>query len=110
MIRSSFLSRVKEVGVLRAIGVKKSDVYKMFLGEIIAITTLGSLVGYIFMIYVIDQLRSISYFASDYLLNLPVLIIGIILIYGFNIIVGLLPVYHTIKKTPAQILSRNDVD
>ena len=38
MMRSSFLARVKEVGILRAIGVKKLDIYKMFLGEIIAIT------------------------------------------------------------------------
>ena len=30
MLRSSFLSRIKEIGVLRAIGVKKSDMrYKM---------------------------------------------------------------------------------
>ena len=29
MLRSSFLSRIKEVGVLRAIGLKKKDIYKM---------------------------------------------------------------------------------
>ena len=40
MIRSSFLSRVKEVGIYRAIGTKKTDIYKMFAGEIIAITSL----------------------------------------------------------------------
>ena len=39
MTRSSFLSRIKEIGIYRAIGVKKTDIYKMFLGEIIAITT-----------------------------------------------------------------------
>ena len=33
MIRSSFLSRIKEVGILRAIGVKKIDIYKMFLSR-----------------------------------------------------------------------------
>ena len=34
IIRASFLSRVKEVGVYRAIGVKKSDIYKMFIGDV----------------------------------------------------------------------------
>lgn len=43
IIRSSFLSRIKEVGVLRAIGVKKLDIYKTFFGESIAITTCISL-------------------------------------------------------------------
>ena len=42
MIRSSFLSRIKEIGVLRAIGVKKRDIYRMFVGEIISITTIAS--------------------------------------------------------------------
>jgi ABC-type antimicrobial peptide transport system permease subunit len=40
IIRASFLSRVKEVGVYRAIGVKKIDIYKMFGGEIFAISLL----------------------------------------------------------------------
>lgn len=43
MTRSSFLSRIKEIGVLRAIGVKKSDIYKMFIGEILAITTVAGI-------------------------------------------------------------------
>ncbi len=42
MIRASFLSRIKEIGVLRAIGMKKLDICKMFLGEIFAITTFSS--------------------------------------------------------------------
>ena len=41
--RSSFLSRIKEVGILRAIGLKRIDIYKMFAGEILAITTLVSI-------------------------------------------------------------------
>ena len=110
MIRSSFLSRIKEVGIYRAIGVKKSDIYKMFLGEIIAITTIGSGLGYLFMWYIISKLLEVNYLKELYLLNAPVLIFSIILIYLFNIIVGLLPVFTTIRKTPAAILSRTDVD
>lgn len=110
MIRSSFLSRIKEVGIYRAIGVKKGDIYKMFLGEIIAITTIGSGLGYLFMWYIITKLLEINYLKDLYRLNAPVLIFSIILIYLFNIIVGLLPVFTTIRKTPAAILSRTDVD
>ena len=39
-----------------------------------------------------------------------VLLISIVIIYAFNIIVGLTPVMGTLRKTPAQILSRTDLE
>ena len=109
MIRSSFLSRIKEVGIYRAIGVKKKDIYKMFIGEIIAITTIASMIGVALMSYVIYELSFISYLANRFMINTKVIIISIIFIYIFNLIIGLLPVRGTIRKTPAQILSRSDI-
>ena len=110
MIRSSFLSRIKQIGILRAIGVKKSDIIKMFLGEIIAIATIGGLVGIIFMAYMIKFLLKVSYLNSMFILNPQVIIISIIIMYLFNVIVGLLPVINVLRKTPAQILSRHDIE
>lgn len=110
IIRASFLSRVKEVGVYRAIGVKKGDIYKMFAGEILAITTMASLPGYLFMAYILHKLSGISYFSQMFTVNSAVLAVSLILIYGFNIIFGLLPVFRTIRKTPAAILSRTDIN
>lgn len=109
MVRSSFLSRVKEVGILRAIGLKKKDIYKMFLGEIIAITTLSSVPGYLLMIYILKTVITLPLMKDQFTLNQTVLIAAIILIYLFNIFVGLLPVFNTLKKTPAAILSRTDI-
>ncbi|MEG2351648.1 MAG: ABC transporter permease, partial [Bacilli bacterium] len=110
IIRASFLSRVKEIGIYRAIGVKKKDIYKMFMGEIIAITTIASLPGYFFMAFVISKISTILIFKDQYLINPLVLILSIIIIYGFNIVVGLIPVFNTLRKTPAEILSRSDID
>lgn len=110
MTRASFLSRIKEIGVLRAIGVKRSDIYKMFTGEIIATTTLGSLPGILLMYYILSKLQTISYLKSMILASPIVLIISIVFIYIFNTIVGLIPVFNTIRKTPSQILSRHDLD
>lgn len=110
MIRSSFLSRIKEIGIYRAIGVKKTDIYKMFLGEIFAITTVSSLVGIGIMTYILSKLCNISYLSSMIALN-PVVIGGAILtVYLFNSMVGLIPVFTTMRKTPAAILARHDVD
>lgn len=109
MIRSSFLSRIQEIGIYRAIGVKRADIYKMFLGEILAITTIAGLPGLLFMSYIIKVISTIKYLENYFLLNGVVFAGAIIFMYAFNILVGLIPVFNTIRKTPAQILSRNDI-
>lgn len=110
IIRASFLSRVKEVGIYRAIGVKKRDIYRIFTGEIFAITTLAGVPGFMLMAYALYKLSHMEYFSDLFLVTVPILALCIILIYGFNIIFGLLPVFKTIRKTPAAILSRTDVN
>ena len=110
MTRSSFLSRIKEIGILRAIGVKKRDIYKMFYGEIIAITTLTSLPGVILMSYILYNISKISYLNDMFIVNPITVTISIVSIYIFNLIVGLIPVFNVVKKTPASILARHDLD
>ena len=62
------------------------------------------------MAYVLSKVVNIPFLGSKFLLNINVLLISLIIIYGFNIIVGLLPVFNTMRKTPAQILSRSDIE
>ncbi len=110
MIRSSFLSRIKEVGIYRAIGVKRLDICKMFVGEIFAITTIAGLPGIILMAYFLRVASKIKYLSNYILINYGVVLLAIIIIYVFNIIIGLLPVINTIRKRPAEILARYDLD
>lgn len=111
MSRSSFLSRIKEVGMLRAIGAKKFDIYKMFMGEIIAITTLTSLPAMVLMYYAESYLvKSVKTFEDVFYLPVPYLILTILVVYVFNLLIGLLPVWNTMRKRPAAILARKDVD
>lgn len=69
MTRSSFLSRIKEIGILRAIGVKKLDIYKMFLGEILAITTVAGMPGAILMSYILRMVTKVPYMSRMYIVN-----------------------------------------
>ncbi|MBQ6495986.1 MAG: ABC transporter ATP-binding protein/permease [Firmicutes bacterium] len=109
MIRASFLLRIREVGVYRAIGVRKLDIYKMFSGEIAAITTLAGLPGFLLMAFALSKLSKVTYFSDIFLMNPPVIFVCLILVYGLNLLFGLLPVWKTIRKTPAEILSRTDI-
>jgi hypothetical protein len=44
------------------------------------------------------------------MLNPVVIGSAIVLCYIFNLFVGLIPVFNTLRKTPAQILARHDLD
>lgn len=110
MIRASFLSRVKSVGIYRAIGVKKSDIYRMFYGEIIAITTIASVPGIILASYILKVLSNIKFLSKYFLVNFRIVLLSIVFVYIFNLIIGLIPVFNTIRLRPASILSRHDLD
>lgn len=108
IMRASFMSRIREVGVYRAIGVKKRDIRKMFLGEVFAVTILADVPGIILMSYIVSRLQTIAYLAPNYIIN-PLIVVGATaLLFFVNIFFGLLPVSRLLRKTPAEILARND--
>ena len=110
MLRSSFLSRIREVGTLRAIGLKKKDIYRMFTGEILVISFITAVPGIAIMYFVLTQVVKITYYIEGLYLLTPVVAavtFGVILV--FNLIAGLIPVFSTMRKTPAQILARTDI-
>ncbi|MBQ3290998.1 MAG: ABC transporter ATP-binding protein/permease [Mogibacterium sp.] len=110
MLRSSFLSRIKEVGTLRAIGLKKKDIYRMFTGEILVITIITAVPGIAVMYYVLSNLVTVSYYVEGlYMINPLVALLSLVVIVLFNLFAGLIPVYFTMRKTPAQILARTDI-
>ena len=109
MLRASFLSRIKEVGVLRAIGLKKGDIYRMFTGEVLAITLVTAIPGMGLMAYFINAMTSIELFNNMYRMNPIVFGISFLIVLGFNMLAGLFPVFTTLRKTPAAILARNDI-
>ena len=110
MLRASFLSRVKEVGTLRAIGLKRIDVCKMFLGEILAITLLTAPAAFGAVGYVLSGFTNYAYLATRYVMDWRVVAISAAIVLVSNLLAGLLPVIWTVRKTPAQILARTDVD
>ena len=110
MLRSSFLSRIKEIGTLRAIGLKKKDIYRMFTGEILVITLITAIPGILIMYYLLTQITKITYYLEGmYKINPIVALISLAIVLFFNLIAGLIPVFVTMRKTPAQILARTDI-
>ncbi len=82
----------------------------MFTGEILAITTIASVPGWLLMNYIIYKLQNISYLSDMFVCTPQTVLVSLVLIFGFNLIFGLLPVFHTLIKRPAEILARTDVN
>ena len=110
IMRASFLSRIKEVGTLRAIGVKKLDIYRMFAGEIVAITVCASIPGWLMMNYLLSKLQHISLLEDMFRVTPQTMLVSLLVVFFFNLLFGLLPVFHTLLKRPAAILARTDVN
>ena len=62
------------------------------------------------MYFLLSQVVRITYFLESlYMVNPVVAGISFGLVLVFNLLAGLIPVYVTMKKTPAQILARTDI-
>lgn len=109
VIRSNLMSRIYEISVYRGLGVSKGDIRKMFVTEIVMISSVTSLIGYLVMTGILFKIQLISADYMDLIYISPLSIVaGLVLIYGVNIIAGLIPVSNLIRKTPAEIFSKYD--
>lgn len=109
LMRASFLSRIKEVGILRAVGVSKWDIIRMFTGETIILLAIGGSIGTVVMYYILSMLSNVDYFDFRVSVNPLVAVCSLIVLMLFYLIVVLLPVDAVLRKSPAEILSRKDI-
>ena len=109
LMRSSLIRRVYEVGVYRALGIKKSNVYRLFFSEIVILTLATSTFGVLATTYIVNRINALAkpfeliYFPW----HIPPL--SMIFIFLVNTVTGMLPVFSLLRKTPAQILSKYDI-
>lgn len=110
VMHSSMVSRIYEIAVYRALGMKKTELMISFLVEVLILSTITSLIGFAVSSYALIL-------ASDTLIGIfrlflvtPLsILVGILIVYGINVIGGMLPILLLLRKTPAQILSQYDI-
>jgi putative ABC transport system permease protein len=110
VIRSSLLKRQYDISIKRAIGVYQQDIFSAFMIEVLILTTISTLIGYIlgtYGIYLLSQtvIGDFNLFKVTW----PSVLLGIVLSYALNLFTGLLPVVNLLKKTPAKMLSEYDM-
>jgi putative ABC transport system permease protein len=107
LMRSRLIARVYEVGVYRALGVRKMNVYKIFISEILVLTGIASFLGIGLVTWFVAEGNKFTSDAIYYPWFLPIL--SFAFMAGINTLVGLLPVWSLLRLTPSQILSKYDI-
>ena len=110
IMRSSLMSRIKEVGIYRAIGVSKRNLVFKFLTEAFVLATLTVFLGYLASSGFIFACVNMSSLVSE-IFYYPLWLAGIVLIviYALSLICGTLPILALLRKTPSEILAKYDI-
>ncbi len=107
--KSEMLRHIYQINVYRSLGVKRFEIVKLFIVDIVVLTTLTSLIGYlisvgIFLRFAASTIGTLTLIRPHY----PTLLLGIILVYLINILAGIIPVLTLLRKSPAEIMRTYD--
>lgn len=109
IMKANFMSNIKEIGIYRAIGVKKKNIVFRYMIESIVLTTLSTFIGYLISSILINYVQKQSFFSEFFYYPLWMALLLLVIIYGFFILFGTLPVLSLLRKTPSKILSKYDI-
>ncbi|MBE6666333.1 MAG: ABC transporter ATP-binding protein/permease [Ruminococcaceae bacterium] len=110
IMRSSLMSRIKEVGIYRAIGVSKKNLVFKFLTEAFVLASLTVLFGYLATSAFLFACMSVSDLVSS-VFYYPIWMAGLVLalLYALSLICGTIPILSLLRKTPSEILAKYDI-
>ncbi len=110
IMRSSLLTRVKEIGVYRAIGVSRGNLISRSLVESAVLMSLTVLVGYIATGIFIRVASSMSTLVADaFYYPLPMALAVLAVLVVTSVTCGTLPTVALVAKTPSEILAKYDI-
>ena len=109
IMRSSFMSRVREVGILRAIGVTKKNLTFRFAVETAMLLLLTVVPGYGLSFWFIGSLNGAPLLSEMFYFPLWLGIGLFALIAGVTMLFGILPALSLLRRTPSEILSKYDI-
>ena len=110
IMRSSLLSRIKEVGIYRAIGVSKRNLVFKFFVEALVLTALTVLVGFFITSAFLFICGGMSSLISE-LFYYPLWLAGVdlVILCAISLLFGTLPIISLLRKTPSEILAKYDI-
>ena len=108
-MKSFAVSNIYEIGVYRALGIKKTSVISIYAFEMLFISLKTTLIGGILCYAITNLISSIPIVQIDFAINFSTfasITLGLMLI---NIIVGIIPITRYMRLTPSQLLTKYDL-
>ncbi len=112
LMRSKMINDIYNIGVYRSLGSKKNKIYLKYLIDIVVMVTFTAFISYMIIMFgYFTAIDSINYsLAIDLFSTNPIIpLLGIVVLYGVNILFGLLPIITLLRKTPSEILAKYDI-
>ena len=110
IMRSSLMSRIKEVGIYRAIGVSKKNLVFRFFIESIVLSVMTVMVGYLISSGFLFACLGISSLVSEiFYYPLWLAVADFVILAVLSLFCGTLPILSLLRKTPSEILAKYDI-
>ena len=109
IMRSSFMSRIREVGILRAIGVTKKNLIFRFAVETALLLLLTTVPGYLLSAWFVGSLAGAPFISEIFYFPLWLGVSLFVLLLAVSLLCGVLPAHTLLRKTPSEILSKYDI-
>lgn len=110
LVRSSLTSRIKEISILRSLGLNRWYIIRLYAIEYAILTTFTSLIGLIVGAIITNSISESIF--SEFInirIDLISFLMAFVLIYIINIITGLIPLIMKLRQTPAEMLTSYDI-
>ncbi|MBE6130630.1 MAG: ABC transporter ATP-binding protein/permease [Erysipelotrichaceae bacterium] len=108
-MKSFAVSNIYDIGVYRALGIKKSSVISIYAFEILFINLKTTLIGGILCYIVTNIISSIPIIYVDFAISFMTFVLVTFGLMLINIIVGIIPITRYMRLTPSQILTKHDL-
>ena len=108
-MKSYAIKNIYDIGVFRAIGIKKRSLSLVYGLEILLISLMTTLAGGTACYLITNLIASIPIINSTISISLPLYLVCTFGMIILNVIVGILPVKMYMRLTPSQILTKYDI-
>ncbi len=112
IMRSKMITEIYTIGVYRCLGASRIKIMGKSFIDMIIISTFTTLIGYLFVLFSYNiSAKYINQFLGETMLraNNLYFVLGLLGIYVFNLIIGIIPIFLLLRKTPSEICSKYDI-
>ena len=109
VMRANFMSRIRETGILRAIGVSKRNIVYRYAVESALVTLLTVVVGYLLSAAFMFYISGAPYVSQVFFFPPWLALILFVVLSAVSVFCGILPALMLLRKTPSRILAKYDV-